>query len=141
MVHIQILLQFKGNGSAKIDGADSANLTENVAKIMVAHNGNWYLRSAMNTQEEHILEVDNVNSSWATLQEAIEFLNEHMYAPSVIRIGNDVEITETIVINLPYTVTIQGLSYGSTTIGAASGLAGKPMFRCLTECYFKMLTF
>ncbi|HWR33426.1 MAG TPA: hypothetical protein VN451_07870, partial [Chitinophagaceae bacterium] len=134
------LVVVKPGGSSTIDGYDSTNLTRNIAKIFVAYNSNWYVRSALNTQEEHVLEVDETGS-WATLQEAIEFLGDHMSAPSVIRLGNDVDVTETITIDLPYSLTIQGLSYGSSTIQAAAGLTGSPMFRCLSECYFKMLAF
>ncbi len=134
------LIVVKPGGSSKIDGYDSTNLTRHVSKIFVAHNSNWYVRSALNTQEEHVLEVDEAGS-WTTLQEAIEFLGEHMEAPSVIRLGNDVDVTETIIIDLPYALTIQGLSYGSSTISAATGLTGSPMFRCLSETYFKMLNF
>ena len=134
------LVIVKPAASANIDGFDSTSLTRNIAKIFVAYNSNWYVRSALNTQEEHVLEVDETGS-WTTLQEAIEFLGEHMAAPAVIRLGNDVDVTETINIDLPYALTIQGLSYGSSTISAATGLTGSPMFRCLSETYFKMLNF
>jgi hypothetical protein len=50
-------------------------------------------------------------------------------------------INSTITIDLPYAVTFQGTSYGHSSIEAATGLTGKPMFRCISDCYFKMLDF
>ena len=44
-------------------------------------------------------------------------------------------------IDLPYNLTIQGTSFGTTTLSSAAGLAGKPMFRCISDCNFKMLQF
>ena len=44
-------------------------------------------------------------------------------------------------INLPYPVTFQGLSFGETTIAAAAGASVAPLFNCVSECYFKMLSF
>ncbi len=134
------LVTVKGNGGATLDGQDSTNLSRWVSKIFIAHGGNWFARSSINSQEEHVLEVDE-NSSWVTLQEAIEFLDVHMTEPVIIRLGHDFELTQTIDINLPYPLTIQGLSYGVVSINAGTGLTGNPMFRCLSECYFKMLSF
>jgi hypothetical protein len=65
-----------------------------------------------------------------------------MTAPTVVRLDEEsYNVTATLVINLPYAVTFQGPSYGHSSIAAASGLAGKPMFRCASACYFKMLSF
>ncbi len=65
-----------------------------------------------------------------------------MSGPTVVRLEEETyDITETINIDLPYTLTFQGLSYGTATISASTGLAGNPMFRCLSDCYFKMLNF
>jgi hypothetical protein len=107
----------------------------------VASGGSWKLKNGNMAGEDHFLDVDN-NSSWTTIQEAIEFLELHMAGPSVIRLADETySIDATITINLPYSLTIQGLSYGTANIEAASGLANKPMFRCVSECYFKMLNF
>ncbi|MGQ0738478.1 MAG: hypothetical protein ACT4OJ_05405, partial [Bacteroidota bacterium] len=90
---------------------------------------------------ENILDV-NAKGSWTTLDEVIEFLNAHMTGPAVVRLEEEsYEISATIDIDLPYALTIQGTSYGTSTIAAASGLAGSPMFRCISDCYFKMLDF
>src|SRR5258705_11981722 len=65
-----------------------------------------------------------------------------MQGPASIMLGSgSFGITETQTIDLPYSLTIQGSSFGVSTIAAASGLTNKPMFRCVSECYFKMLTF
>lgn len=130
----------KGNGSATIDGSDSVNLTRYVGHTFVATGGNWVIKGN-NKINEHMLDI-NPNSSWTTIDEAIEFLGLHMTAPAVIRLSDETyDISATIDIDLPFDLTIQGVSYGTATLAAATGLAGKPMFRCLSACYFKMLNF
>ena len=134
------LVVVKGNSGATIDGADSSNLTRYVGQTFVATSGNWVIKEK-GKRSENLLEV-SVNSSWTTIDEAIEYLNLHMAGPSVIRLGEETyDISSTIVVDLPYSLTFQGISYGSATIAAASGLAGQPMFRCISDCYFKMLSF
>ncbi len=134
------LVTVKGNGSATIDGSDSSNLTRYVGQTFIATGGNWIIKGNKKINE-HLLDV-NSNSSWTTIDEAVEFLALHMTAPAVIRLSDETyDISATIDIDLPFSLTIQGASYGSATIAAASGLANKPMFRCLSDCYFKMLAF
>jgi hypothetical protein len=135
------LVSVQGNGGATIDGFTSTTLTKNVSQTFIASGANWKIYGSASKTEDHIMEV-NIHSSWTTLQEAIEFLELHMTGPTVIRLGDEAyDIVETIVVDLPYALTIQGVSYGIATINSASGLAGKPMFRCISDCYFKMLTF
>lgn len=135
------LVTVLGNGGATIDGLPNTTLTRYFTKTFVASGGNWVLQSGKHTIEDHILNVDE-NSSWTTIQEAIEFLDLHMTAATVIRLADETfQIDATITIDLPYSLTIQGMSYGSVTIEAASGLTNKPMFRCVSDCYFKMLQF
>jgi hypothetical protein len=134
------LITVKGNGGATIDDTDSSNLTRYTGQTFVATAGNWIIKGKKHNTE-NLLDV-NANSSWTTIQEAIEFLNAHMTGPTIIRLNEEsYDIAATVLVNLPYTVTFQGLSYGTATIAAASGLTGKPMFRCLSDCYFKMLSF
>ncbi len=134
------LINVIGAGSSTIDDADTAKLTRYVAHSFVANAGNWVIKEK-STSAENLLDV-GAHSSWATIQEIVEFLNIHMTEPTVVRLGEEsYDITETIEIDLPFAVTFQGLSYGSSSISAASGLSGKPMFRCVTDCYFKMLQF
>ncbi len=135
------LVTVQGNSGATIDELASSTLTRFFAKTFVASGGNWVLQSGRHAIEDHFMEIDE-NSSWTTIQEAIDFLDLHMTAPTVIRLADETfAIDATITIDLPYSLTIQGLSYGSVAIEAASGLANKPMFRCVSECYFKMLQF
>lgn len=134
------LVKVLGNSGATIDGIADTYLTRYLGQTFVATGGNWVIKEAKKFSE-HLLVLDEFES-WATLQEAIEFLNLHMFGPSVIRLDDPIyEITSTIDIDLPYPLTIQGLSFGNSTIVAASGLANKPMFRCLSDCNFKMLSF
>jgi hypothetical protein len=65
-----------------------------------------------------------------------------MTGPTVVRLGGGVhEVDATQVIDLPYPVTFEGLSFGETEIEGTAGVSGDAMFECETECYFKMLTF
>ncbi|MBL7741655.1 MAG: hypothetical protein JNK14_20720 [Chitinophagaceae bacterium] len=134
------LITIQGNGGATIDQGTASTLTRFCGQTFVASSGNWIVKEKRNTSE-NLLDV-SAKSSWNTLQEAVEFLNLHMTGPSIVRLGEETyDITETIVIDLPYPLTFQGLSYGTATIAAASGLANQPMFRCISDCYFKMLQF
>jgi hypothetical protein len=135
------LVTVVASGGATIDGLTDSKLTRYVGETFVVSGTNWLIKDAAKNIEDHVMDVDE-GSSWATIQEAIDFLNLHMTSPIVIRLADDIfPITATIDINLPYSLTIQGLSYGTAAIVPAVGLAGKPMFRCSTETYFKMLVF
>jgi hypothetical protein len=133
------LVVVKGASGKTIDGKDSSRLTRWFGKTYIAYNSNWIKKEQVEAPD-NLLDVSS-EGSWTTIGEAIEFLDEHMSGPSVIRLsGGSFEIDETQVIDLDYPLTIQGLSYSKATIEAASGLSG-PMFRCLSETYFKMLAF
>ncbi len=128
-----------GNG-AQIDSGTSAPLPRWFATTMVAHEGNWYYKQRtmfpVNTMQV------SWHSPWQTIDQALAFLNMHMWGPTVIKLESGTfTVSETQFVNLPYPLTIEGSSYGTTTIAAASGLANSPMFSCETECYFKMLMF
>lgn len=134
------LVTAKGNSGATIDADTICSLTRYVGKTFVAYGGNWVIKEKTRLAE-NLLDV-NANSSWTTLQEVIEYLDAHMAGPTVVRLGEETyELSTTLDIDLPYSLTFQGLSYGNSTIAAASGLAGKPMFRCKSDCNFKMLQF
>lgn len=130
------------NGSATIDGqASSTKLTRWQSKIFQAYNGNWLVKNKDLSSRENILEVAP-SSSWTSVEEAVEFLNMHMTAPTMIRLSaGDYPISNTININLPFPLTLAGINYGAVNLNAASGLSGKPMFNCSTETYFRMLLF
>ncbi|MEO6613394.1 MAG: hypothetical protein ABIT05_08965 [Chitinophagaceae bacterium] len=129
-----------GNAGAVIDDGALIALPRWFSLTMTAKGGNWYFKERT-IVPVGIIEVSPY-SSWQTLDEAIQFLGVHMWGPTVIKLGNGTfDIAGTQTINLPYSLTIQGASYSTTTLSAASGLANKPMFRCVSECYFKMLQF
>lgn len=134
------LVTVNGNSGAMIDNLNGCYLTRWRSETYIASNGNWILKF----RQHHLDNTYNVdyNGSWKTIQEVLEFLKEHMFEPSVVLLcGGTYSISETQVIDLPYPLTIEAATFGTATIKPASGLAGKPLFRCLTECYFKMLMF
>lgn len=135
------LVTVSGNGSATIDGISTSKLYRWVAKTFVAYNGNWITKGNEGKITDNVFDV-SATSSWTSIPQILEFLNLHMSGPSVVRlVGGNYTITSTQVINLLHPVTIQGSTYGASNIIAGTGLAGTPMFRCLTETYFKMLAF
>ncbi|MBL7700485.1 MAG: hypothetical protein JNK79_20130 [Chitinophagaceae bacterium] len=134
------LITVVANGSATIDEKANSKLTRYQGRTFVASGGNWVLKDKTQ-QVENLLDV-NSNSSWTTIEEVVDFLNAHMAGPTVVRLGEETyDIASTININLPYSLTFQGLSYGTSTIAATSGIAGSPLFNCTSDCFFKMLQF
>jgi len=134
------LITVTGTSGATIDEKASSKLTRYQAHTYVANAGNWELKEK-SISVENLLDV-NSNSSWTTIEEAVAFLEAHMAGPTVLRLGEEsYDVAATVNIDLSFPLTFQGLSYGTSTIAAASGLSGKPMFRCLSDCYFKMLQF
>lgn len=134
------LITIQGNGGTTIDDITTSKLTRYCSQTFVASGGNWVVKEK-EKKSETLLDV-SATSSWTTIDEVVEYLDAHMAGPTVVRLGEETyDISETIVVDLPYSLTFQGLSYGTSTIGAATGLANKPMFRCISDCYFKMLSF
>ncbi len=132
------LVTIKASGSAKIDSQAFIPLVPWYAFTFVAKGGNWYAKDR-GTVYVNTMIVSSI-SPWNTLDKAIGFLNAHMWSAAVISIESGTySISSTINIDLPYPLTIEGSSYGMTTIGAATGLSGNPMFTVASECYFKML--
>jgi hypothetical protein len=132
------LVTVAGNSGATIDGILNANLTRWRGQTYIAWNGNWVTKNK-ETRTDNMLDVSSVGS-FATIAEAVGFLNLHISGPTVVRIGAGAyPIASTQNINLAYPVTFEGLSFGETTIDATT--SGTPLFSCATECYFKMLTF
>jgi hypothetical protein len=126
-------------GSATIDSEDHTHLTRWVGFNYIAHNGNWVIANNINKSED-LFDVSET-SSWKTIPEVIEYLSLHMIAPSVVRLDGDVfSLASTQIIDLPYPVTIEGLSAGVSVISPASGFTGG-LFSCVTSCDFKMLKF
>jgi hypothetical protein len=134
------LVTVAGYGAAVIDGLSSVSIMPKNGLTFVAAGPDWIIKNR-EALSGSFIEVGN-DQAFPTIYDAMDFLQEHMDQPMVIRLNSAVEdIYETIEIDLPYPLTIQGLSYGASTLAAAAGLSGKPMFRCLSESYFKMLVF
>lgn len=134
------LINIVGNSGAKIDGSAGSSLTRWHSLTYIAWNGNWITKNKLPVIENTILVSED--ESFESIQEAVEFLSEHMTAPTVVILASDsIPVSETININLPYPLTIEGSSYGTSTIGPAAGMAGKTLFTCNSECYFKKINF
>jgi hypothetical protein len=134
------LITVVGSSGATIDGKTDSKLTRYQSHTYIASAGNWLLKEK-ELKVGNLLDV-NSNSSWTTIQEVMDYLAVHMTGPTVVRLGEETfDISSTINVNLAYPLTFQGLSYGTSTIAAASGLSGNPMFRCTSDTYFKMLQF
>jgi len=137
--HIQKVV-VTGYGSSTIEGLDSIDIRPKISKTFVARGAEWIM-IGRNSASDDILDV-GPDEPFQSLSDAIDYLEVHMKGPVILRLGSEtvyLEHTETI--NLPYPLTIQGSTYGSGTIVPGPGLAGNPMFRCLSETYFKMLIF
>lgn len=130
----------KGYGSATIENQASVNILPELSNTFVARGANWILLDR-NLASDDIINV-GPGGPFQTLPDALDYLKVHMEKPITLRLSAEfINLSNTQIINLPYPLTIEGTSFGSATIAASDGLAGKPMFRCLTECYFKMLIF
>ena len=128
------------SGGATNDGVALSKLYRWLSRTFVAYNGNW-IRKDKEAKTNNVFDVSSTGS-WVNIKEAIEFLAIHMPGPSVIRLSGEVyTIDATQIINLPYPLTIEGVSYGATTITPATGVENSPLFRCQTEAYFKKLAF
>jgi hypothetical protein len=129
-----------GSGGATIDGQSYVPLIPYNGYTFVARGTNWVVKDRP-TKTISTMDVGQF-CPWATIEEAVEFLKEHMYRPATIRLSPGTHlISKTVIINLPYDLTIEGLSFGEATIGPTTGMTGKPLFRCKTNCYFKMIQF
>jgi hypothetical protein len=128
------------NGSATIEGSTISKHFRWIGKTYIAIDGNWIIKGS-EERDDNVFEV-KPSGSWTTIEEVLEFLELHMVGPSLVKlVGGDYPISSTQVIDLPYPLTIQGSSYGTSYLTANSGLGGSPMFSCVTESYFKMLAF
>jgi hypothetical protein len=123
-----------------IDANTNSLLTRWKGRTFIAHGSNWVVEEK-ETRTDNLLDV-SASGSFTTIAEVIAFLNAHMSGPTVVSLGaGTYSIVASQTINLPYPVTFQGISFGETTISAAAGVSGSPLFICQTECYFKMITF
>lgn len=123
-----------------IDATTMSKLTRWRGRTYIASGSNWIIKEK-EARTDNLLDVCS-SGSFKTIAEVVAFLNVHMSGPTVVRIScGTFPVAATLTINLPYPVTFEGLSFGETTIDAAAGVSGSPLFTCVTECYFKMLIF
>lgn len=143
------LIQVFGHGSPAnaIDGANHASLYRWASQTFVAFDGKWYVQDK-DPRVSRVLDISPLGS-WTSVQQVIDFLEIHMNSDPVniptgvsIRLGGGTHlIVNTVEIDLPFPVFFEGLAYGITTIGPGEGIAGKPLFNCISETYFKQLIF
>src|SRR5688572_1084821 len=76
-----------GNSGATIDEATASKHTRFIGKTYVVNGGNWVLKEKKR-EAENLLDV-NSNSSWTTIAEVVEYLDEHMAGPTVVRLGEE----------------------------------------------------
>lgn len=133
--HMDVITITGATGTEHIDASLSSTLYKNWGRTYVAKDGNWFKKENL-SRPDNVFDVSD-KSSWTTIAQVIEFLSSHMTGPSVISLGGGTyPISSTQTINLPYPLTIEGSSYGETTISGNGSL-----FTCETECYFKMILF
>jgi hypothetical protein len=134
-----LIIVMPGGGST-VDGDGVSYITRWKGRTYVAVGGNWLVKEKEYREDNVFCIADK--GSWTTIAEMLAYLNMHMTAPSIVKLGGQTDlISATQVINLPYSVTFEGQSYGQSTIAAAAGVSGTPLFTCQTECYFKMILF
>lgn len=134
------LVKITGFDGALINDSDTVRLMPGICRSFVSRGTEWVIKD-FDGKAENLIDVGR-NCGFRTLPDALAFLKEHMDRPAVIRLTDEVNyLNETQVIDLPFPLTIQGLSFGMGSIAAGAGLSGKAMFRCISECYLKMLVF
>jgi hypothetical protein len=55
--------------------------------------------------------------------------------------GGDHSVSDSLTVLFPYNLSIRGIEFTSTSIQAATGLTGKPLFNIYTNCSFERITF
>jgi hypothetical protein len=142
---VEVLPDTASNPAARIDGSLPIWLFANEYLDLHANNGNWVVHNQY-TSVRKILDVGPANS-WHNLHEVFHFLQTHSGASGtdggvVVRLApGEYRIDSTITISLPYPVTVQGPSYGHSSILPSASLADQPLFDVRTESYFKYLDF
>jgi hypothetical protein len=120
-----------------IDASNNCRLTRWNGKTFLAIGSNWVIKNN-ESRDENLLDVSSTGS-FTSISEVVQFLNMHMNAPTVVRLGGGIfPVYSTQTIDLPFPVTFEGLSFGESIIECPDG---DTAFNCFSECYFKMLTF
>jgi hypothetical protein len=132
------LITVEPQSGKTIDAVLSSLLTRWRGRTYIASGTNWIVRDK-ETSADNLYDV-GASASFTTIAEVVEFLNLHMTGPSVVRLGGEtytIDATQTI--NLPFSLTFEGLSFGVAEISCPAG--GSTAFNVQTECYFKMIIF
>jgi hypothetical protein len=124
-----------------IDNNVSVSLTRWRGMTFIANGTNWIVKEKQAITDNQ-LEVSETGS-FSSIAEVVSFLGAHMTSDSVVvKLGaGSYPIYATQTINRTAPITFEGLSFGETKIYATSAVSGSPLFSCVTECYFKMLSF
>ncbi|MCX6248177.1 MAG: hypothetical protein NTW10_10605 [Bacteroidetes bacterium] len=134
------LISVQAQSGKTIDGVASApaTLTRWKSRTFVASGGNWFVKDK-EYRVDNVLDV-SAKGSFTTLPEVFSFLGSHAPTePITIRLGGGTyTVSSTITINLAKPVTIQGASFGESTI-AVTGAS--PAFNCQSQCFFKFIIF
>jgi hypothetical protein len=99
-------------------------------------------QNALNTKMNRLTStytVGDASADFLTIQAAVTWLSTggNMFGNTALHLGAGIHtITDTVTINLPYTLIIQGSAFDITIINAATGLFNKPMFSVQTACNF-----
>ncbi len=130
-----------GYGASSIEGLDSVDILPRLSKTFVARGADWIM-IGRNSNSDDIMDV-GPDEPFQSLSDAIEFLEVHMERPVVLRLGSEtVYLDHTETIDLPLSAYNSGIYlWIRDNRSWLPALAGKPMFRCLSETYFKMLIF
>lgn len=79
---------------------------------------------------------------FSTIKSAIDYVNNYADGPRRLKINpGTYYIGETVSINCPYNIAIQGFSPELTHFVAQPSLSGTPMFEIITKCDFDRITF
>jgi hypothetical protein len=109
-----------------------------VTKAHIDNNGTFVSGSDTLSKSKLVNRVYvGAKGQFTTISAAITWLKTHMTGGAEILLdGATFTIADSISINLPYPIVIRGMGTDATFINAATGLTGKPMFRCYSNVEF-----
>lgn len=86
--------------------------------------------------------ISSANGDFKNVQDAITYLNTNMSSDTALRVNaGTYPISNTVTINLPFSVNFIGDGYNIVVFAAASGLTNKPMFDLKSATAFHRLNF
>jgi len=79
---------------------------------------------------------------FSDVKSAVDYVNSYADGPRRIKINPGVyTISDTVEINCPYSMVIEGFGTEITKFNTSQSLSGKPMFDIVTSCDFRGITF